>query len=122
MEKINNNIANFYCSFEESMLLKKAGFDVPCLAVYYPSGQLSPYSKSGGIKNSHKKNQQWECTTPTKQMALQWIQINFEMEAFVLPINPALQTPSNMAKYALWIYSPNINKMSSSPPHNNSII
>lgn len=121
MGKINNNVTDFYCSFEESNLLKQAGFDVPCLAVYYPSGQFSPYSKSRGIKNSHKTNQQWECTAPTREMAIQWIRTNFNMEPFVIPMPSPFcyaqfQNISNMTKFAIWIYSPNSEICSSTPP------
>lgn len=59
-------------SFEVAKLLKEKGFDEPCNHVHYEY-KVYHYTKSGGVRNSHKKEQQWICTAPDVMQVILWI-------------------------------------------------
>lgn len=70
-------ITEDYVSFETAKLLKEKGFDVECLAIYYPDSRLETfdlafnYNIPGGISGV--------ISAPTLQMAMKWLEEKYEI-------------------------------------------
>ena len=71
-------ITEDYVSFETAKLLKKKGFDEPCLMCYTYDGKLGNY----GQYNSHKNSEVFSLTAPTLQMAMKWLRKIYSLEIY----------------------------------------
>ena len=92
------------CSYKLSKLLQEKGFDAEC-ANWYVDEELDVSTINdciGPQSNSDHWAEDFECTAPTHQMAMDWLRIVYRINIIILPS----RTDVNFFRYQI-IYSPN---------------
>jgi hypothetical protein len=79
-----NNLEKEFVPYEQALVLKKLGFDEPCLGVYYESKTFYIYTKSKGVKNSDKTSQSWVFTAPTFSQAFRWFREKHNLKSCIM--------------------------------------
>jgi len=83
MKTINNNIEEQRVGFDNAFLLKEKGFTVPCNTHTFISNtnkiveETSIHCIDWGNRDLTKTVQKY--STPTQQLAIDWLQINFDI-------------------------------------------
>lgn len=91
MKTINNNIEEQMVGFDNAILLKEKGFDVPCRFVHDNWNNIKDWEEEDDNRNPHKnsiKNQSAYYSAPTQQVAIDWIRINFGIDIYTKCIEP----------------------------------
>ena len=91
------------CSYKLSKLLQEKGFDAEC-ANWYVDEDLDIITVNdciGPQSNSDHWAEDFECTAPTHQMAMDWLRIVYKINIIILPS----RTDVNFFRYQI-IYSP----------------
>ena len=120
--QINDNfmaqITEDYVSFETAKLLKEKGFNEDCEYYYTPEGEFKRWSPNGlvsDINNEGCETWWWKCITPTQQMAMKWLRLNYNIH-----IEPRYFPMPNIYRYVI-IHSPvTIENIDSHPQYFNT--
>ena len=87
------------CSFKLSKLLQEKGFDEEC-ANWYVDEIFDPVTVNdciGPQSNSDHYANDFECTAPTHQMAMDWLRIVHKINIIILPS----RTDANVFRYQI---------------------